>query len=517
MKRFLILGSLVLILSVAKASAQVKILFDATKAETSGNGDWVIDADKFNLAYSTQTATLGQPYISTNSSDKSNPQILPTPDQSTVTASTAESYWTGALSAWGIDCVIKGYHVETLPPITGKITYGDNTNAQDLSKYDIYIVDEPNIRFTLAERNAIITFVKNGGSLYLISDHITSDRNNDGWDSPMIWNDLFTNNTVQVNPFGIHIDSTNISGTFSNILNSAKDSLLHGPMGSPTQVKWSAGATMTIDKTANPTVKGVFFNTSNTTGSTGVLCAYARYGKGKVVAMTDSSPFDDGTGNPSVASSLFTGYTGDVNGQHRLLIMNATIWLATKAQGVPLEFVDFTASLNNQNNTLLNWTVNQSGDDIQNFEVEFSGNGETFSSCSKVNLDNNQGTVNYYYTDNKITNYLNAGVVYYRIAANFKDGSVKYSKIISVHPPKKTEMTVYPNPAKNKLMIHVEPFTQNAALVIMNTEGKVVFEQKMNDCSGSLIIPVTNLTNGNYFIKLQKADGSSYTAAFIKN
>ncbi len=512
MKRIFTLGIFIFLLSILTSKAQIKILFDATKAETAGNADWVIDAKNHNLAYS---GTTGLPYVSTGTTKQSNPAILPSPDQSTVTSSTAETYWEGALSNWAIDCVIKGYHVETLPPVTGKITYGDNTNLQDLSKYDIFVVDEPNIKFTLAESNAIVNFVKNGGGLYLISDHMNSDRNNDGWDSPMIWRDLTNNNTVQKNPFGITIDSTDISGTFSNKITSATDSLLHGPMGSPTQVKWSAGATMTIDKTANPSVKGVFFNTSNTSGNTGVLCAYARYGKGKVVAMSDSSPFEDGTGNPS--TTLYNGYTGDVAGQHRLLIMNATIWLATKAAGVPLEFIDFTATLNNQNNTLLNWTVNQSGDDIDNFEVQFSGNGETFSTCSNVSLYNNEGTVNYYYTDNKIANYHNAGVVYYRIASNFKNGSVKYSKVVSVHPPKRTEMTVYPNPAKNKLMIHVEPFTQSAALIVMSTEGKVVYEQNMNECSGSLIIPVMNFTNGNYFIKLQKADGSSYTAAFIKN
>ena len=516
MKRVLILGFFIFLLSAITSNAQIKILFDASKAETAGNADWVIDADSHNLSYSGST---GLPYTSSGTNNQSNPAILPTPAQSGITASTAETYWEGALSNWAIDCVIKGYHVETLPPLTNNkptiITYGDNTNSQDLSKYDIFVVDEPNIRFSAAERDAIVNFVKNGGGLYMISDHMTSDRNNDGWDSPMIWRDITNNNTVQKNPFGITIDSNDISGTFSYKITAASDSLLHGPMGAPTQVKWSSGATMTIDKTANPTVKGVFFNTSSTSGSTGVLCAYSRYGKGKVVAMSDSSPFEDGTGNPS--TTLYNGYTGDVSGQHRLLIMNATIWLATKASGVPLEFIDFTATLNNQNNTLLNWTVNQSGDDIDNFEVQFSGNGETFSSCSKVDLYNNQGTVNYYYTDNKITNYLNAGVVYYRIASNFKDGSVKYSKIVSVHPPKRSEMIVYPNPAKNKLMIHVEPFTQSAALIVLSTAGNVVYEQNMNECSGSLIIPVMNLTNGNYFIKLQKADGSSYTAAFIKN
>lgn len=501
----------IILFSTFRINAQVKILFDATKAETAGNADWVIDAKNYNLAYSSST---GLPYVSTGNTRQSNPVAIPSPSQSLITASDTETYWTGALSAWAVDCVKKGYYVETLPPVTGKITYGKSSNTQDLSKYNIFVVDEPNIKFDTAEANAIVNFVKNGGGLYIISDHANSDRNNDGWDSPMIWNDLFNNNTVQKNPFGIAIDSNSVSGTFSNILNSATDSLLHGPKGNVTKVMWSAGATMTLTPSANPTVKGVVFKTG-TSGNTNVLCAYARYGKGKVVAMSDSSPFDDGTGNPN--TTLYNGYFTDAAGNHQRLIMNATIWLATKQQGVPLEFINFTASLNKQNNTLLNWTVNQSGDDIDNFEVQFSGNGETFSSCSKVNLYNNEGTVNYYYTDNKIINYLNAGVVYYRIASNFKDGSVKYSKVVSVHPPKRSEMTVYPNPAKNKLMIHIDSFTQSASLIVLNTEGKVVYQQNMNECSGSLIIPVMNLSNGNYFIKLQKADGSNYTAAFIKN
>ncbi|HEY4151408.1 MAG TPA: hypothetical protein VGM41_20860, partial [Chitinophagaceae bacterium] len=46
-----------------------KFLFDATKAETAGNADWVIDEDG------------------------STPQRIPTPAQSTITASTAETFW----------------------------------------------------------------------------------------------------------------------------------------------------------------------------------------------------------------------------------------------------------------------------------------------------------------------------------------------------------------------------------------------------------------------------------------
>lgn len=124
-----------------------KILFDNTKAEMAGNADWIID------------------------SDGGVAQKIPTPAQSTITSSTAENYWKGALSAWGIDLVKTNsdFILETLPT-SGKITYGDATNSQDLSNYKVYIVDEPNTKFTAAESTAIVNFVKNGGGLFMISD-----------------------------------------------------------------------------------------------------------------------------------------------------------------------------------------------------------------------------------------------------------------------------------------------------------------------------------------------------------
>lgn len=136
------------------SKAQVKILFDCTKAETAGNADWVIDADEHNIYWESNDQ------IGTGTA--SNPQRYPTPAQSTVTAVTPETYWEGALSSWGIDLVKLGYEVETLP-ITDSITYGVSANPQDLSNYKVFIVDEPNIRFTTAEMAAMYNFVKNGG------------------------------------------------------------------------------------------------------------------------------------------------------------------------------------------------------------------------------------------------------------------------------------------------------------------------------------------------------------------
>ncbi len=282
----------------ATAGTAKKFLFDNTKAETAGNADWVIDQD-------------------------ASPQRIPTPLQTTITASTTETYWTGALSSWGIALAKLGNTVETLP--TGvAITYGSTTNPQDLSKYDVYVVDEPNIRYTAAEKTAILNFVHNGGGLFMISDHTISDRNNDGWDSPAIWNDLMTNNSIVSNPFGFAIDLTNITQLTGNVLTgNTTNTILHGSRGNVTQLDFHNGATLTLKPTAAVTAQGLIWQTGVAQSTTKLMAASSTYGTGRVFVVTDSSPMDDGTGAPG--NNLFNGWT---TFSHVPLFMNASLWLA---------------------------------------------------------------------------------------------------------------------------------------------------------------------------------------------
>ena len=308
MKKILSTIACILFLST---NAQIKILFDATKAEMAGNADWVIDADsKLN--------------------NESNPQRIPTPAQSGITASTSETYWNGGISAWAIDLVKQGYYVETLPRTGGLISYGNPNNDQDLSNYKVFIVTEPNSQFTMAEKDAIINFVKNGGGLYMIADHDNSDRNGDGWDSPAIWNDLVSTNSVVANPFGITFDVVTFSQTTTNFANIPSNTILNGSAGAPRAMQFSSGASMTLNKTANPSVQGLVFKTgASTTGTTNVMFATATYGAGKVCALGDSSVPDDRTGD--TGDNLYDGYFTDASGNHRPLLINSVIWLATSS------------------------------------------------------------------------------------------------------------------------------------------------------------------------------------------
>ena len=385
MKKTVLLLAIALTIQVSKAQT-IKVLFDAKKAQMAGNADWVVDADLFNIG----TGSGG--IMQTGSGNEANPQRYPTPAQSGITASTSETFWKGGLSAWGVACAKLGYTVETLP-YNGSITFGSTTNAQDLSKYKIYVVCEPNIKYTAAEKTAILQFVQNGGGLFMIADHTVSDRNNDGWDSPAIWNDLLNTNSIAVNPFGITFDLANFSQTTTNFANLPSNTVLHGSAGNPTKMMFANGTSMTLNKTKNPNALGLVYKTgSSTTGTTGVMFATSKYGTGKVVGLGDSSPADDGTGD--TGDALYNGWTVDAGGDHSRIIMNATIWLTNTSLRVGDE--------ENSNSFVNVWPnpfrdelnasfINDKSEDVKIVLFDLSGrmiSTQTFSATEGINQAN---------------------------------------------------------------------------------------------------------------------------------
>ncbi|HZE50716.1 MAG TPA: hypothetical protein VE074_14195, partial [Jatrophihabitantaceae bacterium] len=128
----------------ARAATTYNVLFDDTSAETAGNADWIISTS------------------------------MPDPLAQNPAPST-ETSWTGAISAWGVALQRTGrYSLKTLPP-SGTISYGNSSNAQDLSHFNAFVLPEPNVLFTAAEKTAIMQFVQAGGGLFMISDHTGSD------------------------------------------------------------------------------------------------------------------------------------------------------------------------------------------------------------------------------------------------------------------------------------------------------------------------------------------------------
>jgi hypothetical protein len=267
-----------------------RVLFDDTEAETAGNADWII------------STAMPDP-----SAENPNPS--------------SETDWTGALSAWGVSLQQTGsYQLATLPP-SARVTYGDSSNPQDLSNYDVFVLPEPNVLFTTAQRTAILSFVENGGGLFMISDHAGSDRNEDGADSIDVLNALIGRS----DPFGFSIDAADISSDDPDVLGSP-DEILAGPFGAVAGTIIRDGTTATLHPAADSAVKGEVYRTgASPSGTTGAAVVSSQYGFGRVVFWGDSSAVDDGTGQSG--NTLYDGWD-DAGGSDGVLALDATAWLA---------------------------------------------------------------------------------------------------------------------------------------------------------------------------------------------
>lgn len=277
----------------ATAATPHRILFDNTKAETAGNADWI---------------------IGTSQPDPLAQDATPT----------AETDWTGALSAWGVALQKTGdYQLKTLPS-GNTITYG-TTAALDLKNFDTFVLPEPNVLLSAAEKTAVMKFVQNGGGLFLVSDHTGADRNNDGYDAVEVINDLMSNNSVDsTDPFGFSVDTLSVGTDNPRAINDTTNPVLNGSFGKVTGSIIRSGTTVTLKPADNPAVKGLVYRTGYS-GNTGAFFATSTFGSGRVAVWGDSSPIDDGTGQSG--NTLYDGWN-DTAGTNAALALNATEWLA---------------------------------------------------------------------------------------------------------------------------------------------------------------------------------------------
>ena len=293
---------LLLLLLIARGSSgegRYRVLFDAGHGESAGrHADWVIDDD-------IPVPKPGDPKV---------------PEE-----------WSGGISSWAYElCRTGRYAVEST---NEPLTLGNACNPQDLSGYGVLVLCEPNKALAPSELQAIVAFVRGGGGLLLVADHFGSDRDNDGIDSTGIFNQL-------EGVTGIHFQGEGETNAWlkggrytSNFcpLTEGEDYLIfQGPFGVVKRVYLHGFGTMRTLKHFNTSVKGhVWMNGSTQTGQD-IVFATSRLGRGRMVALSDSSPADDGT-TLTAGKQLYNGWLRE-GAQNNWLILNTTEFLTKKGR-----------------------------------------------------------------------------------------------------------------------------------------------------------------------------------------
>lgn len=191
-----------------------------------------------------------------------------------------------------------------------------------LKKYDIYVIPEPNNPFSENEINAIKKYVSEGGGLFLIADHKGADRNHNGWDAVKIYNRF-------VDAFGFRFDAETYS------IHPIKGKILDCSLmkGVDTVGTWG-GTSISILKPQYAT--GLIHLPSNKGGNPYIVASV--YGKGRVIAIGDSSPFDDGTMSSRDGSRKLYNNYNQQGYHHRIMSVNFAKYLA-KEIGDDLEII----------------------------------------------------------------------------------------------------------------------------------------------------------------------------------
>lgn len=209
-----------------------------------------------------------------------------------------------------------------------------------------------------------------------------------------------------------------------------------------------------------------------------------------------SSNFDF---DPSAGSTIWPGQGG-------------TDWVsAVYSQNIPLPVTwnSFTAELNNYNQTDLNWSTASEKNTLI-FEVEKSMDAKTWHTINQQNAAGNaEIETSYNYIDQEVS----FGTTYYRIKQLDIDHHFTYSSIQKVIRKNEAEISIYPNPAIDKIHIALKDNIENTLLEILTLDGRILISEPIRSMNYTLNIE--NLAKGTYIVRVSNKE-HSYTSKFVR-
>lgn len=180
--------------------------------------------------------------------------------------------------------------------------------AEELKGAAIVVLPEPNSVYSPEEEAAIVDFVNNGGGLYAVGDHDKSDRNGDGIDSVGVLNRFLPKLGLQLEKR--YFTEAPVAGVY-------KDTPL--TKGVKAVGVWGGTSVKCLGSKAMAHIC-----VSDKNGGEAFIATNEVGNGGRVVAMGDSSPYDDGTGDPH--DQLHNGFSNPKY-NHDVLARNSVAWL----------------------------------------------------------------------------------------------------------------------------------------------------------------------------------------------
>lgn len=203
------------------------------------------------------------------------------------------------------------------------------------------------------------------------------------------------------------------------------------------------------------------------------------------------------------SAGLVVTPTGDTNGPRTVTLNNwmqfSPFALANVSGPLPIYFYGERAVYKNAA-VQITWS-NLAEEHVQHYTVERSPDGIHFTETGTVLPAKNNGTNAVYHFTDAVKE---AGKIYYRIKAVEVDGSITYSKILSVKIEDPTFFLIYPNPASTRVLTYkINNLAQgNYMLTVYNAAGQIAHTESLGHAGGLLnkTLAASGLTRGVYYL-----------------
>ncbi|MBN2728656.1 MAG: T9SS type A sorting domain-containing protein [Bacteroidales bacterium] len=208
------------------------------------------------------------------------------------------------------------------------------------------------------------------------------------------------------------------------------------------------------------------------------------------VARWDGSEWSDegnsGTSGTTVSGSIISNTVTSFS--------PFTLGSFTSGNPLPVEYFDMSA-VSSDDGILIDWsTASETNNDY--FVVEKSLDSHVWSEIAFVRGAGNSNMIENY---NALDVNPVKGLQYYRIAQNDFNGQISYSKTLSAIWEETVDVSLYPNPATNAMIINFAS-SDNAVVTvqIMNTLGKTV--KTIQQVGNMSSIDISDLSPGVYYM-----------------
>ena len=187
---------------------------------------------------------------------------------------------------------------------------------------------------------------------------------------------------------------------------------------------------------------------------------------------------------------LTTGQANPIGPKSYILLarFNSDVVLAAN-------FKEVKATQNNETITITWQTLNESG--TKSFTVERSSNANDYAGINTVPA---KGVASSYsYTDKNPL----SGISYYRIRENAANGTNTFSPVVKVEFNDNGIISLYPNPAKNTVIVKGLNKTITATIRITDMNGREISKQTFTQ-SSSATLNIRAFAQGSYFVLVEE-------------